>query len=125
MPLALEAQGRVMARNRKRSQPVKREVIGTLALGYFLLFVGYLFCLILYRGDTWMFAKHGAFVCVHMFVIGVKRHNLRNFNGFDLLFGCFYLYFWWEEPLGFMLSYFYWALSAAWLFKKVPLWDNG
>ena len=113
-----------MARNRNRQSDSLGSVLGLAITAYTVLFMGYLCSLILYRGDTFMFLKHGVFVCVHLYIIGVKRHSLKNFDGFDFLFGIFYLYFWFEEPLGFMLSYVYWALAVAWVLKKVPLWDE-
>jgi len=91
---------------------------------YGILFMVAALHYVVYGGNTAMMVKHAIFICIHLFLVGVKTHTYGNFNGFDLVFGCFYLYFWWQEPIAFMLSYFVWGLIAYWVFRMVPHRDE-
>lgn len=77
-----------------------------------------------YRSDFGLMAKHWIFIFAHLFMFGVKRFTLGNFNGFDLLFGCFYLYFWWENPWGFMASYVVLGYLAYTVLRLTPARDE-
>jgi hypothetical protein len=78
----------------------------------------------IYKGDGEMFSIHGIFISLHVFLFGVKRFTLGNFNGWDLIFGCVYLYFCFQNPVGFLLSYFAWAFFIGWVFKLKPVFDE-
>ncbi len=77
-----------------------------------------------YDCDTGRMLKHWAFIFTHLYVFGVKRFTIGNFNGFDIIFGFFYLYFWWENPWGFMFSYFVVGYLAYALLRYVPIRDE-
>jgi len=67
---------------------------------------------------------HHLFIFAHLYIFGVKRFTLGNFNGFDLLFGCFYLYFWWQNPISFMVSYGVVAWAVFGVLKWKPIRDE-
>jgi hypothetical protein len=77
-----------------------------------------------YRENTAMLLTHGALICLHLYVFGVKRFTVGNVNGFDLLFGIFYLYFWWQNPWGFMFSYIVWGYTLHGVLRLKPVFDE-
>lgn len=77
-----------------------------------------------YDSDLGQMLKHWLFIFVHLYVFGVKRFTVGNFNGFDILFGAFYLYFWWQNPWGFMFSYFAVAYVSYALLRFTPIRDE-
>lgn len=77
-----------------------------------------------YDSDAGRMLKHWAFIFVHLYVFGVKRFTVGNFNGFDILFGFFYLYFWWQNPWGFMFSYFAVGYICYALLRLRPIRDD-
>lgn len=69
-------------------------------------------------------AVHWGFIFAHLYMFGVKRFTVGNINGFDLLFGAFYLYFWWQNPWGFIFSYFAVGYVSFAMLRLVPIRDE-